>query len=138
MMSETLDILGAPMRVRADGHGLAAFVADHPVPPGYFVPPHRHDADDEMLLVVEGELTLIGPEGESKLRAGESATFVRGALHGFRNDTNATARLVAVATPGLQAVEMFRHFDRAAKASGAPLAPTQIAAIAEQYGVRFG
>jgi uncharacterized cupin superfamily protein len=137
-MSETLDVLGAPMIVRADGAAVAAFVADHPIPPGYFVPPHRHDTDDEMLVVVEGELTLIGEAGESKVQAGSSAAFRRGELHGFRNDTIATVRLLVVATPGLQAVEMFRHFDRAAREAGLPLAPPQIMAIAGEYGVRFG
>lgn len=137
-MSEQLDVLGAPMIVKADGGTVAAFVADHPIPPGYFVPPHRHDADDEMLLVVEGELTLIGERGESKVQAGAIATFMRGDLHGFRNDTNGTVRLLVVATPGLQAAEMFRHFDRATREAGQPLVPSQIAAIAGEYGVQFG
>lgn len=137
-MSETLDVLGAPMIVKADGGTVAAFVADHPIPPGYFVPPHRHDADDEMLFVVDGELTLIGEAGETKVQAGANATFMRGDLHGFRNDTDGTVRLIVVATPGLQAAEMFRHFDRATKAAGVPLAPPQIVAIAGEYGVRFG
>ena len=137
-MSETLDVQGAPMIVKADGGTVAAFVADHPIPPGYFVPPHRHDADDEMLFVVDGELTLIGEAGESKVKAGTTATFMRGDLSGFRNDTEGAVRLIVVATPGLQAAEMFRHFDRAAKAAGVPLAPPQIVAIAGEYGVRFG
>ena len=72
-MSETLDVLGAPMIVNADAATMAAFVADHPIPPGYFVPPHRHEADDEMLFVVDGELTLIAETGESKVRAGSSS-----------------------------------------------------------------
>lgn len=135
-MSETLDVLGAPMFVKADGGIVAAFVADHPVPPGYFVPPHRHESDDEMLFVVDGELTLIGEMGERRVQAGACATFARGDLHGFRNDTAHTVRLVVVATPGLQAVEMFRHFDRAAKKG--PLAPPDIVAIAGEYGVQFG
>ncbi len=137
-MSETLDVLGASMIVKADGATMAAFVADHPIPPGYFVPPHRHDSDDEMLLVVEGVLTLINEGGERKVPAGSSATFMRGDLHGFRNDTADTVRLLVVATPGLQAAEMFRHFDRATREAGHPLAPPQIAAIAGEYGVQFG
>lgn len=137
-MNETLDVLGAPMMVKADGSPVAAFVADHPIPPGYFVPPHRHDSDDEMLVVVEGELTLIGEEGECRIQAGDSATFARGDLHGFRNDTAGIVRLIVVATPGLQAAEMFRHFDRATREAGAPLAPPQVVAIAGEYGVRFG
>jgi uncharacterized cupin superfamily protein len=135
-MSETLDVLGAPMIVKADGGTLAAFVADHPIPPGYFVPPHRHEADDEMLFVVEGELTLIGEAGETRVQTGACATFARGALHGYRNDTARAVRLIVVATPGLQAAEMFRHFDRAAKM--APLTPPDVMAIAAEYGVRFG
>jgi len=55
-MTETLDVLGAPMIVKRDA-GL--FFAEHPIPPGYFVPPHRHADDEEMLYVMEGELTLI-------------------------------------------------------------------------------
>ncbi|TAJ85371.1 MAG: cupin domain-containing protein [Reyranella sp.] len=137
-MNETLDVLGAPMIVKADGGTVAAFVADHPIPPGYFVPPHRHDADEEMLLVVEGELTLIGEMGERKVPAGASATFMRGDLHGFRNDTSMTVRLLVVATPGLQAAEMFRHFDRATREAGHSLAPAEIVAIASEYGVQFG
>lgn len=137
-MNEKLDVLGAPMIVKADGATMAAFVADHPIPPGYFVPLHRHEADEEMLFVVDGELTLIGETGESRVRAGSSTTFRRGELHGFRNDTAATVRLFVVATPGVQAAEMFRNFDKAAREAGEPLAPPQIAAIANEYGVRFG
>jgi len=137
-MNETLNVLGAPMIVKNDGNGAALFLADHPIPPGYFVPPHRHETDDEMLFVVEGEVTLIDEGGESRLGAGGAATFARGALHGYRNDTAGTVRLVVAATPGVQLAEMFRHFDRAQQANGGPLAPPDIMAIAGQYGVQFG
>jgi uncharacterized cupin superfamily protein len=135
-MTETLDILGAPMTVRADGNGLAAFVAEQPIPPGYFVPPHRHEGDDELLMVIDGELTLIGAAGESRAGPGSCTTFTRGTLHGFRNDTADPVRMIVVATPGVQAAEMFRHFDRAAR--NGPLSPDDVAHIAGQYGVSFG
>lgn len=134
-MNETLDVLGMPMFVKSSGEA-AMFVADHPVPPGHFVPPHRHDSDDELLLIVEGELTLIGEAGETKAGPGTSVTFTRGTLHGYRNDTPDTARMIVVATPGVQAGEMFRHFDRAGR--NGPLSPADVAAIAAQYGVSFG
>jgi uncharacterized cupin superfamily protein len=117
---------------------VAMFLADHPVPPGYFVPPHRHDGDDELLFVVDGELTLIGETGETKAGPGTAATFVRGVLHGFRNDTGHPVRLIVAATPGVQAAAMFRHFDRAARETGRPLGPEEIATIAGRYGVSFG
>jgi quercetin dioxygenase-like cupin family protein len=137
-MTEVLDVLGAPLQVKAGGNVPAAFVGDQLVPPGYFVPPHRHAADAEMLLVVEGELTLLGETGERRVGAGECATFKAGLLHGFRNDTADTARIIVVATPGVQLGEMFRHFDRAVREGGHPLTPPQIVEIAGQYGVEFG
>jgi uncharacterized cupin superfamily protein len=132
-MTETLDVLGAPMMVKREA---GMFIAEHPIPPGYFVPPHRHADDEEMLYVIEGELTLIGDTGESKAGAGSCLHFSRGTLHGFRNDSNGVVRLLVIAEPGVQPAEMFRHLDRAAKQ--APLAPPDIEAIAAEYGVRFG
>lgn len=130
---DTLHVLGAPMIVKRDD-GL--FLAEHPIPPGYFVPPHRHADDEEMLYVMEGELTLLDEAGERRAGAGSALSFAPGTLHGFRNDTDGTVRLLVIAQPGVQAAEMFRHFDRAGRAG--PLAPADIAAIAGEYGVRFG
>ena len=132
-MAETLDVMGAPMIVK---HDAGLFLAENPIPPGYFVPPHRHADDDEMLYVIEGELTLIGETGESKAAAGSCVKFERGMLHGFRNDTADTVKLLVIAQPGVQAAEMFRHFDRAGRK--APLTPPDIVAIAAEYGVQFG
>jgi hypothetical protein len=55
--------------------------------------------------------------------------------HGFRNAADAPARMFVVLTPGVQGLEMFRHFDRAGRA--ARLQPEDIVGIAAQYGVRF-
>lgn len=132
-MIETLDVLGAPMIVKREA---GMFLAEHPIPPGYFVPPHRHADDEEMLYVMEGELTLIGEAGESRAASGSCLHFAPGHLHGFRNDSSGTVKLLVIAQPGVQAAEMFRHFDRAAKSG--PLAPSDIAAIAGEYGVSFG
>lgn len=132
-MIETLNVLGAPMIVKRQA-GL--FFAEHPIPPAYFVPPHRHADDEEMLYVMAGELTLIGEAGETKAGAGSCLHFAPGTLHGFRNDTAGTVELLVIAQPGVQAAEMFRHFDRAGQK--APLAPPDIVAIAAEYGVRFG
>jgi len=132
-MIETLDVLGAAMIVRRDA---GMFIAENPVPPGYFVPPHRHVDDEETLLVMEGELTLIGEAGEHKAGPGTCVTFAPGDLHGFRNDTGSTVKMTVIASPGVQLAEMFRHFDRAARKG--PLTPPDIMAIAAEYGVQFG
>lgn len=132
-MTETLDVGGVPMIVKRD---VGFFLAEHPVPPGYFVPPHRHADDEEMFYVIEGELTLIGETGESRVGAGSFVPFAAGVLHGYRNDTTETVKLLVIAQPGVQLAEMFRHFDRAAKE--APLESSGIMTIAAEYGVSFG
>src|SRR5262249_16343472 len=71
-MTETRDVLGAPMPVQRDAD---LFPAEQPIPPGYFVPPHRHADDEEMLYVIEGELTLIDETGESRAAAGSCLHF---------------------------------------------------------------
>jgi hypothetical protein len=59
-------------------------------------------------------------------------------MHGFRNDLAEPARMIVVATPGVQLGEMFRHFDRIASEGGRALTPPEIVEIAGQYGVEFG
>ena len=129
---EVLDALGAPMIVKADGGTPGPFFAEHPVPPGYAVPPHVHAVDDELFYILEGELTLLTDGGEVKAGPGATVLLPRGGRHGFRNDTAGTVRMLVVCTPGLQAAEMFRHFDRAR-----PTAPDAVVGICAQYGVAF-
>ena len=128
-----LDIFGAPLSVLSDGSDIPVIVGELTVPPGYGVPPHVHASDDEMFYLLEGELAL-GADGETKLGAGSFARLPRGMPHVFRNDTGVPARLLVILYPGVQALEMFRHFDRAGRAGA--LSPEEIGAIAAQYGVR--
>ena len=43
---------------------------------------HWHEAEDELVFVVSGELVLIEEGGETTLRAGEAATFKAGHADG--------------------------------------------------------
>jgi quercetin dioxygenase-like cupin family protein len=131
----TLDIFGAALSVLSDGSGMPWAVGEQTVPPGYGVPPHVHTADDEMFYILEGELVVGGTDGEAKVRAGSVVQLPRGVPHGFRNDTQMPARMLVISSPGIQALEMFRHFDRAGR--GGELTPKEIGSIAAQYGVRF-
>jgi mannose-6-phosphate isomerase-like protein (cupin superfamily) len=134
--AELLDVFGARVQVLSDGANTPLVIAAHEVPPGYGVPPHIHDADDELFYVQEGELTMVGRDGETKAGAGACVQLPRGVVHAFRNDGAAPARFHAILLPGIQALEMFRQFDRESRSPGG-LAPPRIAAIAAQYGVRF-
>lgn len=133
---EALDVFGAAMNILSDATNLPLMVGEHVVPPGYGVPMHVHDHDDELFLMLAGELTVIGESGEARVGPGTCVELPRGRPHSFRNDSDADARLYVMALPGQHALEMFRHFDRVGR-SGKPLAPADIPAIAGQYGVRF-
>lgn len=133
--AEVLDLFGAPLFVLSDGSSLPFGVGVMHVPPGYGVPTHVHDDDDEFFYILEGELTVTGPEGGSTAGAGACVRLPRRIPHGFCNATDSPARVLVVQCPGVQALEMFRHFDRAGRT--AKLTPDAIVAIAGQYGVRF-
>jgi uncharacterized cupin superfamily protein len=57
-------------------------------------PYHFESTEEEWLIVIEGELTLRTPEGETVLRAGDVACFPAGAsgAHAVRNHSGAPVR----------------------------------------------
>jgi uncharacterized cupin superfamily protein len=61
---------------------------------------HWHEAEDEFILVLEGELVLHDDNGEHRLSAGMCAAFPAGEpnAHHLCNKGNASARLLAIGT----------------------------------------
>jgi uncharacterized cupin superfamily protein len=85
------DLVGAV----ATGMGL------YEIAPGNAAWPYHFEAtEEEWLIVVEGEVTLRTPEGESVLRAGDVVCFPAGAAgaHAMRNHTDAPARYAMPST----------------------------------------
>jgi quercetin dioxygenase-like cupin family protein len=68
-------------------------------PPGGGSVMHATDTLD-FLVVVSGEVTFITETGEVLLRAGD-VLVDRGALHGWRNDSDQPCRIVNVLYPAL-------------------------------------
>lgn len=65
------------------------------LPPGQAGWPYHFElAEEEWVIVLEGEITLRTPAGERTLRRGDIACFPPGAegAHAFRNDSERTAR----------------------------------------------
>jgi uncharacterized cupin superfamily protein len=86
-------------RMRVGGEMLGASV--YQLPPGEkSFPYHFHNANEELLVVLEGEPTLRGPEGERTLAAGDTVVFPRGpaGAHQFRNDSDHAVRLLMAST----------------------------------------
>ena len=63
-------------------------------------PYHLHHANEELLIVLEGEPTLRDPEGERTLARGDAVVFPRGpeGAHQLRNDTDRPARVAIAST----------------------------------------
>jgi uncharacterized cupin superfamily protein len=67
------------------------------LPPGQAVCPYHYEhAEEEWLLVVEGEVAVRTPEGTETLGPWELAFFPTGpeGAHGIRNDSDRTARVL--------------------------------------------
>jgi quercetin dioxygenase-like cupin family protein len=135
---EVLDVFGGRMVVKADPARHGFFLGEHVIPPGYSVPLHRHAGEDEVFFLLEGTLTIAGPAGEHQVGPGTTVQLPAGSRHGFRNDTAETVRFLVAVRPGLQAVEMWRHLDRAARTTHNGLTPPEIVAICARYGVEIG
>jgi uncharacterized cupin superfamily protein len=62
--------------------------------PGNFVPYHFHHASEELLVVLDGEMTMKTEEGERLVRRGEAVIFPVGPTggHGFRVEGDGRCR----------------------------------------------
>ncbi len=92
--------LGATWRRLGRAAGLTAFgVNISRIPPGVWTSQrHWHSHEDEFVMVVEGELTLVTDDGEEILRAGDCAAFKAGDADGHHliNRSGAEAVLLEV------------------------------------------
>lgn len=131
---ETVNVLGAPIVIKSDGGPDGLFFADHPVPPGYFVPMHVHEDEDELFYVLEGELSLQSQAGDLVARAGSFVHLPRGVPHGFGNATDAPLRMLVVTTGGGGLEGVFRGLDAAARQR--ELGPEDVGAICASNRVR--
>ena len=69
---------------------------------------HWHEAEDEFIYVLEGELTLVDDNGEHRLRAGSFAGFPAGVAnaHHLLNSSMANASFIVVGSrmPGVETI----------------------------------
>jgi len=59
---------------------------------------HYHTSEDELVIVLSGELVLLTNAGETLMRAGDIASFPKGVTdaHCFVNRSNEPAVLIAI------------------------------------------
>lgn len=96
------------------------------LPPGQATfPLHWHWANEELLIVVAGEVALRTPDGESELIAGDVVGFARGPAggHQVRNRGDKAARVLIVSTMLHPDVAEYPDSGKIIAAAGGPLAP---------------
>ncbi|MBY6127746.1 cupin domain-containing protein [Qipengyuania aquimaris] len=73
-------VQGRHYRRLAPASGLADFGASHVVlePGAWSAQRHWHEEEDELLVMVEGEGTLVDDSGETVMRPGDIAAFPKG------------------------------------------------------------
>ena len=67
------------------------------LPPGQAICPYHYEyAEEEWLIVLEGEPTLRSPDGEQRLKPWDVCVFPTGpeGAHGVRNDTDSLVRVL--------------------------------------------
>jgi uncharacterized cupin superfamily protein len=83
------------------------------VGPGNFVPYHFHHASEELLVVLDGEMTMKTEDGERLVRRGEVVIFPVGpaGAHGFRNDGDGLCRYLVASSRHAQMPEVAEYPD---------------------------
>lgn len=67
--------------------------------PGGEIPPHEHAGSTNVLHVLEGTVTVVVDEAETRVSAPGTVVVERGAVHGARNEGDGRAVLTATFAP---------------------------------------
>ena len=114
------------------GAGLGMF--ELTVPPGARVPPaHSHQANEEIVYVLEGTLRYSVDDETRDLKPGERMYTPRGSVHAFSNPHDRPARALIVLTPDI-GLRYFREIAEAAHTPGGP-DPKRMIEVMTRYGL---
>jgi quercetin dioxygenase-like cupin family protein len=137
-MADDIVRIGAlELKFLVDEHssGGKAVMFELTVPEGARVPaPHYHREVDELVYGLAGTLTMTVDGAEHPVAPGAALFVPRGAVHQFRNDGAASARVLSVLTPASIGRAYFEELAPVVNAGGPPdLA--QVKAIMQRHGL---
>jgi quercetin dioxygenase-like cupin family protein len=114
--------------------GGAVAIVDHPFEVGALVPPHIHHREDEISVVLEGEIGFRSNAQEVVLGAGGFIFKPRGEVHAMWNASSRPGRILEIVTPaGFE--QFFRELGRLAEAG--PPDPASVAELGSCYELPF-
>lgn len=91
--------VGADFKLAGEQTGGLFSIVEHPIEPGFIVPPHTHTNEDEFSYVLEGE---VGTRVGDQVLQGTPGCYIikpRGILHTFWNAGPGPARLIEIISP---------------------------------------
>ena len=136
--------LGALIRIRVGGGSTGGQLAilEHTGPRGYSSPVHRHDADEEMFFILDGDVRVEISDHTFSAGPGTVAFLPRQIPHAFVV-TSPKARLLTLHTPAgfdefTLAAGSAAHSPFGDPPAGESIAdPAALAAIAASYGIEI-
>jgi quercetin dioxygenase-like cupin family protein len=134
----TIRSLGARLLVAPDDSTSGVAVVEHTLPPETLgAPLHRHANEDEISVVLDGELAVEAGGTVSTVAAGDAAVKNRGEWHAFWNPGPESVRFLECIAPGAFA----GYFEEVAAAlpdaDSRAEAMARVDAIASDYGVEM-
>lgn len=112
----------------------ALSIVEHTFEVGALVPPHVHTREDEISIVLEGEIGFRSEDQEVVLGAGGYIVKPRGEVHAMWNAGKTPAGMIEVIAPaGFE--DFFRKF--ADMTDGGSVDFARIAELSDEYGLPF-
>ena len=127
---------GVGVVFKIDGADVAGAlsVVEHPFAVGALVPPHVHTREDEISIVLEGEIGFRSEDQEVVLGAGGYIVKPRGEVHAMWNAGSSPARMIEIISPaGFEG--FFRELTGLTAVGRPPL--ERIAELGDRYGLPF-
>ena len=122
------NILGHVYWLKAESDDCFAFETLDP--PGTFVPPHVHPAQDEFIYMLEGTFDLYLAGSWTKAGAGDLVRMPRGIPHGYFNKSDRPARALFWVSPARMLERLFDNLHNVAD-------PMEAVRISAQHEVDF-
>jgi quercetin dioxygenase-like cupin family protein len=126
--------VGVQFKIDGADTGGALSIVEHPFDVGALVRPHVHTREDEISIVLEGEIGFRSEDQEVVLRAGGYIVKPRNQVHAMWNAGSAPARMIEIISPaGFEG--FFRGF--ADINDVGPIDVAAVAALAADYGLPY-